>query len=216
MENIDLEQLTLKKANFSGISPNFRTKRTHAKDSLSNQEDEYKLFNFGKSFEKDQIIKVNPSDLRSHGISYINPNIKATHIYKLDNKNPNSKSTNQQTIDETDDKTTVIEKKKTKTNEKINSKSNSAKLVLNVKQNKKKKNPSIGKENRAILLEWLCDHEKQPYPSPQELVELISITNLTTKQIRTFLVNYRMRFLKRNPKNGQINQSMNIEQPKVV
>ena len=75
----------------------------------------------------------------------------------------------------------------------------------------KKKSEPFGKESRAILLKWLNDHQSMPYPDTKELIELSNETNLSPKQVRTFLVNYRMRFLKRNPKNGQINQNMRVD-----
>lgn len=63
---------------------------------------------------------------------------------------------------------------------------------------------------RNILFDWLKDHEDNPYPTKKEMLELEFETGLDSRRIRVFLCNYRSRLLKRNPKNGIINQTVKV------
>ena len=67
---------------------------------------------------------------------------------------------------------------------------------------------TLSQHSRELLLRWLKENSKNPYPTPQELIELALLTGCTEKQLRTFLVNYRMRLLKRAPRFGTHNQEM--------
>ena len=136
---------------------------------------------------------INPSKLWSNGITFININVEVAHIYR--NGQVQRGICNNQ-IHKEDIEAQNIQHQK--------------------EQGKKRKSQSIGKENRTILLSWLYEHSNYPYPTSRELIELQNITNLSLKQLRTFFVNYRMRFLKRNPKNGLVNQSMKISTQDVV
>ena len=79
------------------------------------------------------------------------------------------------------------------------------------KINSPRKRPNFPSETRRILNDWLSEHKDNPYPSSIELEKLRKITDLTSKQIRIYFTNNRSRFLMRNPKNGKLPRTLEIE-----
>lgn len=58
----------------------------------------------------------------------------------------------------------------------------------------------FGKQERAILEEWMNEHSDFPYPDPRQENELVELTRLSRKQIKTWMTNHRRR--KMNLKRG--------------
>ena len=52
-------------------------------------------------------------------------------------------------------------------------------------------------KQRETLNKWLVDHSRMPYPSNNEIESLSALTGLTTRQIRVYLTNGRIRLLRR-------------------
>lgn len=59
-----------------------------------------------------------------------------------------------------------------------------------------KKKERLPSKSKKILLDWIRFHRKKPYPTSDEMYELAIKSDLTTKQVRTFLCNYRIRYLR--------------------
>jgi hypothetical protein len=61
-----------------------------------------------------------------------------------------------------------------------------------------KPRPNFSHEVKTNLLAWLAKHESHPYPDQAEIEVLARTNKLTVRQVRTFLVNNRMRKLRVN------------------
>lgn len=58
---------------------------------------------------------------------------------------------------------------------------------------------------RKIMKNWLADHWINPYPNPQQVKNFAQQFNMTVKQVRTFFMNERGRFLERKGCKKEMN-----------
>ena len=63
---------------------------------------------------------------------------------------------------------------------------------------------------REIMQNWLADHWMNPYPNPQQVRSFAKQFNMTEKQIRTFFMNERSRFLERKGCKKEMNFDKHI------
>lgn len=79
-----------------------------------------------------------------------------------------------------------------------------------------KQRKNFGEETSKILKKWLSDHKEYPYPSLDQLNNLCQLTGLSSKQIRTYFVNNRSRFLLRSPKGGKVIKSQKFLKEEII
>ncbi len=59
----------------------------------------------------------------------------------------------------------------------------------------KKSRKNLSLENKVVLMKWLEEHKSDPYPTDEEKQHLKSVTGLSSKQLNSWFVNARSRYL---------------------